>query len=246
MTEAKRILLIGGTKEARQLNDLLADRAGVQLITSMAGRTSSPAPLKGKVVSGGFGGDIGLSAFLHQNRIQQVIDASHPFAVKMTQTAARVCEKENVSYIRFQRLPWAAKPADQWVCVPSIEEGAKVVDNYVRIFLSVGRQKLAPFTELSSRYFLVRSIEEVTFEPIGSEAFFIRDRGPFSVTDEKELFQHHEIDAVVSKNSGGKSTYAKIVAARELQIPVIMIDRPAQPNVITLSSVEEVFQAIDP
>jgi precorrin-6A/cobalt-precorrin-6A reductase len=245
MTEAARILLIGGTEEARQLNEILADRPGLELFTSLAGRTKNPAPLKGHVVSGGFGGDAGLTRFLSQNRIQCVVDASHPFAAKMTQTAARVCQRKKVSYLRFQRPLWVAGSADYWVQVPSIDKAVEAAADHARIFLSVGRQELAPFTVLKDRFFLVRSIEGVSFEPVECETFFIRQRGPFSVPDEKKLLKHHKIDVIVTKNSGGLSTYAKIVAARELRLPVIMIDRPDLPNVMTLSSIDEVIQSID-
>ncbi|USG62296.1 cobalt-precorrin-6A reductase [Sneathiella marina] len=246
MTEQTRILLIGGTEEARQLNAILADIENVNLVTSLAGRTTNPAKLRGRVVTGGFGGAAGLAAFLDQNNIQKVIDASHPYAANITHTAATVCREKEISYVRFNRLPWKMEAGDQWIPVSSIEQAAVALTDYMRIFLSVGRQELEYFANLSDRFFLVRSIEKVAFEPVGSETIFIRERGPFQISDEIRLMRQHHVNVVVSKNSGGATTYGKIAAARSLQLPVIMIDRPILPRMTTMTSIEDILSSIAP
>ncbi|MEH6546831.1 MAG: cobalt-precorrin-6A reductase [Sneathiella sp.] len=241
MNDQTRVLLIGGTEEARLVNAVLEELEGVKLVTSLAGRTEIPLELKGLVVRGGFGGADGLAGFLDENKIQWVVDASHPYAAKITQTAASVCRAKEISYIRFQRPPWEATTGDQWISVPTIMEAAAALAEYARVFLSVGRQELEHFADLTDKFFLVRSIEKVIFEPVGSTTLFIQDRGPFKMDDEIKLLQRHQVDVVVSKNSGGAATYAKIVAARTLQLPVIMIDRPIVPKVSTLATIEDVI-----
>lgn len=244
MNDQKRILLIGGTEEARRLNAILEDLENVKLVTSLAGRTANPAKLRGHVITGGFGGADGLANFLGQNKIQWVIDASHPYAAKITQTVASVCRAKEISYVRFNRLPWETVAGDQWISVPSIEQAAAALTDYARIFLSVGRQELAQFADLTDKFFLVRTIEKVPFEPDGSETIFIRERGPFQIEDEIRLMRQYRLNVVVSKNSGSASTYAKIVAARTLQLPVIMIDRPILPSMTTMTSIEDIMSLI--
>jgi len=244
MNDQKRILLIGGTEEARRLNAILEELENVKLVTSLAGRTANPAELRGHVITGGFGGADGLANFLDRNKIQWVIDASHPYAAEITQTAASVCRAKEISYVRFSRLSWEAAAGDQWISVPSIEQAAAALSDYARIFLSVGRQELAQFADLKDKFFLVRSIEKVSFEPVGSETIFIRERGPFQIEDEISLMRENRVNVVVSKNSGGASTYAKIVAARTLQLPVIMVDRPILPDMTIMTSIENIISSI--
>ena len=241
MCKARSILLLGGTDEAVRLNSVLAGHSGVKLVTSLAGRTRNPAQLTGETVVGGFGGQQGLKDFILERQIDIMIDASHPFADRITQNAFAACGEAGIIYIRLQRPEWERQPEDNWISVASIEEAAKKLADYNRIFLTVGRQELAVFKRVAGKFFLVRSIEQADFNPPQSEVTFIQGRGPFSTEDEHSLLREERIDLLVSKNSGGKATYAKIEAARSLNLPVIMIERPAVPDCICFSEVEELL-----
>ncbi len=245
MTEDKKILLLGGTDDAVRLNRTLAERPGVDLTTSLAGRTRNPAQLSGKTITGGFGGEEGLKKFIAANQINLVIDASHPFADKITRNASAACQSSGIRYIRYQRLEWAQEPGDRWIAVCNIEEAAKKARDFTRIFLTVGRQELAPFMGISDKFFLIRSIEEAEFVPQQSEVTFIQTRGPFSIADEVSLLRKYRIDLLISKNSGGTATYAKIEAAKRLGIPVVMINRPAVPDCIRFSDIEVLLTHLD-
>lgn len=237
MTEVRKVLLLGGTDEAVRLNGALAKHPGVELVTSLAGRTRNPARLAGETVVGGFGGKQGLKDFILARRIDIVIDASHPFADRITQNAAAACSEVGISYIRLQRPEWDCQPKDHWISVVSVEQAAKKLADYNRIFLTVGRQELAPFERTADKFFLVRSIEKADFNPAQGEVSFVQGRGPFSIEDELGLLRKERIDLLVSKNSGGPATYAKIEAARCLGIPVVMVERPALPDCIRFSDV---------
>jgi len=244
MARPKRILLIGGTEEAVTLNHKLADIGEISLITSLAGRTTTPATLKGHVASGGFGGRQGLVGFLIEHEISLVIDATHPFADQMTQAAFEVCMQLNIDYLRFQRPSWEMEFGDRWIEAKDVKDAASKLSKFERIFLSIGRQELAAFDGIADKYFLVRSIEAVDFAPAGSNVDFIQDRGPFTLDDEVRLMSFHKIDLLVSKNSGGDATYAKIAAARHLKIPVLMIHRPQLPDCRSYGTVEAVLSVI--
>lgn len=244
MTKIRKILLLGGTTEAVELNETLAGRPEVDLITSLAGRTRTPTLLSGKTVVGGFGGEEGLINFIVDNQIELVIDTSHPFAGKITQNACAACAECGIAYLRFQRPEWEKVSGDRWISVGSIKAAAKKACDFNRIFLTVGRQELSPFEGISGKFFLVRSIEKAEFMPQQSEVRFIRTRGPFSKEDEVRLLREYQIDLVISKNSGGLATYPKIAAARELNIPVAMIKRPVLPDCSSFSDMGALLNAI--
>lgn len=237
MADLWKILLLGGTDDAVRLNKTLVGNPGVELITSLAGRTRNPGHLSGNTTVGGFGGEEGLRQFITGNHINLVIDASHPFADKITRNAMNACVAADIPFVRLQRPEWKQQPGDRWVSVANVKGAARKLRNYNRIFLTVGRQELAPFEEISDKFFLVRSIEKAEFAPQKSEVSFIQGRGPFSVEDELNLLREKRIDLLVSKNSGGTATYAKIEAARRLDIPVVMIERPALPDCTRFSDV---------
>lgn len=244
MAEVKNILLLGGTDDAVRLNQTLAGHPGAVLTTSLAGRTRKPAHLSGEIIVGGFGGEEGLRQFITVNHINLVIDASHPFADRITRNAFNACAAADIHFLRLQRPEWKHLPGDHWISVASVEEAAKKLNGFNRIFLSVGRQELAPFENCSNRYFLVRSIEKADFTPHESDVTFIQSRGPFLIEEEIRLLREQRIDLLVSKNSGGKATYAKIEAARALDIPVLMIERPALPDCVTYSEIDDLVAAI--
>ncbi|GLQ06166.1 precorrin-6A reductase [Sneathiella chinensis] len=222
-------MLLGGTGEAVALNRWLGDRPSVDLVTSLAGRTRLPPTLQGQVISGGFRARGGLDAFLKEQAIDLVVDATHPFAAAMTRQAVQSCDRLGVAYVRYSRPPWDAVPGDRWIEARDMADAAARMDGYKRIFLSVGRQEVGAFAALPGRYFLVRSVEPVAFRPGNSVVREIRGKGPFHREDELALLRDHRIDLVVSKNSGGAATYAKIEAARRAGVPVMVISRPALP-----------------
>ncbi|MEH6402144.1 MAG: cobalt-precorrin-6A reductase [Sneathiella sp.] len=221
----KNILLIGGTGDAVQINKELCGWKDVTLVTSLAGRTLNPTALIGEVLLQGFTDHGGLDQFLRHRKIDLVIDASHPFAAGMSIKAFEICGSQKVPLIRYDRKPWENEGRD-WMEVNDLSEAASRLTQFDRIFLTVGRQELQSFSGLRDKFFLVRSIEDIEFEPARSVVQHIRSRGPFSVEDEIALMTNNNIDVIVSKNSGGEATYAKIAAAQSLSIPVIMVKRP--------------------
>ncbi|MBL4740791.1 MAG: cobalt-precorrin-6A reductase [Sneathiella sp.] len=221
----KNILLIGGTGEAVQVNKELSGWTDVFLTTSLAGRTLKPTALMGDVLMQGFADYGGMGQFLKNRNIDLVIDASHPFATGMSQKAVEICKSQHVPLIRYDRKQWESEGND-WLEVNDLTEAASRLSLFDRIFLTVGRQELHSFLDLSDKFFLVRSIEDIDFDPDGSEVHHIRARGPFSVKDEIALMKENHVDVMVSKNSGGDATFAKISAAQSLSIPVVMVKRP--------------------
>ena len=228
MSEKRHVLILGGTGEAVQL----ADRAARDwLVTySLAGRTQAPTlPSSVEVRSGGFGGIDALASWIAENRADAVIDATHPFADRIAANAAEACAKTGTPRIKLVRAPWVRHLDDDWREVPDVAAAASALASLGRkIFLSVGRSELAAFAGMGGKSFLVRTAEPLPECPI-SDAEIVVERGPFSLAHEVWLLRSHGIDALVSKNSGGDATYAKILAARELGLAVVMVARPAPP-----------------
>jgi precorrin-6A/cobalt-precorrin-6A reductase len=226
----KRLLILGGTGEATELADRLSPFSDLEVILSFAGRTQHPVSPSGRIHVGGFGGAIGLATYLKEQQIDLLIDATHPFAAQISWNAAHAAGAVGTPRLILDRPAWSKTSADFWIEVNSIEAAALALPTAAqRVFLSIGRTQLSAFVELEGIWFLMRSVEppEPTIPlPHGQ---VILDRGPFSLAHEKQLLQQYQIDAIVSKNSGGDATYSKIIAARELRIPVVMVQRPALP-----------------
>jgi precorrin-6A/cobalt-precorrin-6A reductase len=177
---------------------------------------------------GGFGGAEGLARFLAERRIDRVIDATHPFAAQIGAHAEQACREARVPRLRLLRPPWTREPGDHWIEVADLAEAARRLPELGRrAFLTVGHQDLGAFAGLDL-WFLVRTIE-----PLGRSSLrraeWIAGRGPFGLEDEVALLRAHAIDVLVSKASGGSATYAKLVAARQLGLPVVMVRRPPPP-----------------
>ncbi len=225
-----RVLILGGTAEAEELAALLAARPEFEATTSLAGLTRAPAPLPGKVRRGGFGGIDGLVRYVEAEGIDALIDATHPFAEQMTRHAIEAAARSGAPLLRLERPAWDSVPGDRWIDVEDVAAAARAVPTHgARAFLTVGRTELRNFAADRKTWFLVRLIEapgEVL--PLARHELVI-GRGPFTELGEADLLRRHRIDAVVSKNSGGDLTSAKIAAARELGLPVIMVRRPASP-----------------
>ena len=235
-----RVLILGGTSEAYEIARRLADINGLRVTSSLAGRVGQPRMPGGLVRIGGFGGVDGMIAFLHDEKIGAVIDATHPFASQISANAEAACRQAGVPLIAFARAPWTMHEADRWHPVPDMEHAAAyVAPRASRVFLAIGRQRLDAFASCSKSWFLVRAIDPPSV-PLPANMMLLLARGPFQVDDELRLFRDHAIDCVVAKNSGGTATYAKIEAARLLRIPVVIIDRPKSHPVATVDDLDHV------
>ena len=244
-TEPRRLLILGGTGEAAALAERLSCDPRLTVITSLAGRTRDPAKVAGAVRVGGFGGATGLAAYLEEESIGLLVDATHPFAARMAANAAQACAETGVPRLKLLRPAWHADEADRWLDVADIAAAAKAVGRKgTRAFLSVGRQDLSAFAGLDDIWFLVRSIEPLKVPCPLANCEVIQGRGPFTEPDETALLEKHRIDRLVSKNSGGEATYAKIAASRTLGLPVVMIARPQAPAGETVETVATVDEAV--
>ena len=227
----RRVLILGGTGEAVALARRLESRAEFDVVTSLAGRTRRPAPIPGRVRTGGFGGVEGLSAWLEAEEVAAVVDATHPYAATISRHARLACDGLGIPRLQLRRPAWSPVEGDAWTGVGSMEAAANAVAGAPVsaqgcVFLSTGARDLQAFGHLRTTRFLVRLVDAPP-EPLPlAESDLIVDRGPFAVEDERALFLDHDVELLVSKNSGGTATYAKLAAAREFGVPVVMVDRP--------------------
>ena len=235
----KRVLILGGTGDAAALATKASQIPNVEIITSLAGRTQNPTTIAGSVRVGGFGGATGLSDYLRDRQIDYLIDATHPFAAQISHNAATATRDVNIPHLMLVRPTWEKMPDDRWIEVESIEAAALALEHHAkRVFLTIGRQQLAPFARLHDVWFLMRSIDPPSPDTIIPNGITVLDRAPFTIAQEKQLILDYAIDAIVSKNSGGNATYAKIIAARELEIPIVMVQRSPTPPVEQVADVE--------
>ncbi|MBW4692530.1 MAG: cobalt-precorrin-6A reductase [Lyngbya sp. HA4199-MV5] len=226
-----RVLILGGTGDAATLATQVSLLPGVTVINSLAGRTLQPSAPVGMVRVGGFGGADGLVAYLQEQRIDLLIDATHPFAAQISWNAAAAATTINVPHLLLVRPEWQKVPGDRWLEIDTVEAAAQAIPTTAqRIFLTIGRQQLAPFAPLTDRWFLMRSIDPPAPDLTLPPGTLLLDRGPFTLEGEGALLKKYGIDTIVSKNSGGDATYAKVVAARELGLPIVMVQRPAMPQ----------------
>jgi precorrin-6A/cobalt-precorrin-6A reductase len=232
-----QVVVLGGTGEARALAAaLLAE--GVDVLSSLAGRTADPVLPEGPVRVGGFGGAEGLAAWLAEHRPRAVVDATHPFAAQITASAATAAAAHGTPLLRLQRPGWNPGPGDDWRYVDSLAAAAEAVAGFASVFLTTGRQGVAAFAALPGRV-LVRAVDPPD-SPLPAGATLLLDRGPFGVADELALMREHAVDVVVTKDSGGHLTEAKLTAARELGLPVVLVRRPPlPPGVETVATVAD-------
>ncbi|MFD8425334.1 cobalt-precorrin-6A reductase [Streptomyces sp. NPDC059466] len=227
------VLVLGGTTEARRLAAELAGRAGVRVTTSLAGRVSRPGALEGDVRVGGFGGADGLARWLREQRVDAVVDATHPFATRITENAARAAAATGVPAVVLRRPGWRPGPDDRWHFAASLAEAAALLPPLGRrVFLTTGRLGLAAFAPLTGLHFLVRSVEAPD-PPLPPDTEVLLARGPFTVDEERTLLSAHRIDVLVTKDSGGEATAAKLTAARARGLPVVVVRRPPLPDGVT-------------
>ncbi len=235
----KRVLILGGTGDAIALAAKASQILNIEIITSLAGRTQTPTAIAGSVRVGGFGGATGLSEYLRDRQIDYLIDATHPFAAQISHNAAIATRDVGIPHLMLVRPAWEKQSGDRWIEVESIEAAALALEQTAkRVFLTIGRQQLAPFARLSDVWFLMRSIDPPSPDIAIPNGITVLDRAPFTIEQEKQLMLDHTIDTIVSKNSGGNATYAKIVAARELGIPIVMVQRSPIPPVEQVADVE--------
>ncbi|MCV7036866.1 cobalt-precorrin-6A reductase [Mycobacterium heckeshornense] len=231
-----RVLLLGGTAEARALAARLHPH--IDIISSLAGRVPDPALPVGPVRIGGFGGVEGLCRWLRDERIDAVVDATHPFAATITAHAASACGQLGLPHLVVVRPAWEA---DDAIAVKSDSEAAKTVaeQRYSRVFLTTGRSGVAAFAD-SDAWFLIRAVTAPDARCLPRRHQLLLSRGPYHYDGEYALLREHRIDALVTKNSGGEMTRAKLDAAAALHIPVVMVDRPRLPaGVTTVGTVDE-------
>jgi precorrin-6A/cobalt-precorrin-6A reductase len=235
-----RILILGGTTEARELAQALAGRAGLDVLLSLAGRTREPATQPAPVRIGGFGGAEGLAEHLRASRTDLLVDATHPFAAQISRNAAAAAAMAGVRLVALRRPEWMREDGDRWIAVADVVGAVAALGGAPRnVFLAVGRQEVAAFEAAPQHVYLVRSVDPVEPRPALPQAQYLLSRGPFALAGERALMAAHRIDVVVAKNSGGEATHAKLVAARQLGIEVVMIGRPAVPAVPEVASVDE-------
>lgn len=244
--DKKRILILGGTAEARELASLLSQGGVYDLILSLAGRTLDPRPQPVAVRTGGFGGAEGLAEFLKSGGFDLLIDATHPFARQISKNAEIAAGAAGVPLIRLERPRWQAAGGDRWTEVGSLREAIEALGKQPRrVFLAIGRQEAFRFSAAPQHFYLVRSIDPVDPPLDAPHVTYLQERGPFRKDDEVALLTRNRIDIVVSKNSGGAASYGKIAAARVLGLPVIMIGRPDSGNVPVAGDTDEMMRMID-
>jgi precorrin-6A/cobalt-precorrin-6A reductase len=223
----ERILILGGTGEARELAAQLT-AAGADVLSSLAGRVSQPRLPEGPVRVGGFGGADGLAAFLRAEHITRLVDATHPFAATITASAARAAADVGLPRLVLRRPAWETDPS--WTVVPDITAAAAAVQDWPgeSVFLTTGRRDLAAFAADDRHQFLVRTVDPPQ-GPVPPRMTLLLDRGPYTVEGESALIWEHRTGLLVTKNSGGPMTAAKLTAARDLGVAVVMVQRPPLP-----------------
>jgi precorrin-6A/cobalt-precorrin-6A reductase len=238
-----RILILGGTGNASQLAIKASAIEGIEVIFSLAGRTSQPAKINVETRIGGFGGIEGLVNYLKNNAIALIIDATHPYAAHISFNAATAAQICNIPHLMLVRPAWQPSKQDDWIEVENLQAAANLLPTLAkRVFLTIGKQELSTFAHLQDIWFLMRMIDPPTSNKLIPKGKILLAKGTFAVTEEIELLKKYQIQAIVSKNSGGEATYAKIIAARELRLPVVMVKRPIIPESDRVTNVESVLK----
>ena len=230
----KRILILGGTSDARVLAGELG-AAGFETVTSLAGVTRAPSLPVGEVRIGGFGGEEGLYNFVKSGNFAAIADATHPFAVQISQHGFNAAARAGISYLRLEREPWVPVSGDRWISVPNIKGAVDALPAQARALLTIGRKEIAPFLARGDLSGVARMIEKTSL-PLPLNWQLILARPPFNLEDEHNLLITHRVTHLVTKNAGGPQTEAKLLAARVLSLPVLMIARPAKPKAKTFAS----------
>lgn len=237
-----RILILGGTAEARELAGELVAR-GHKVTTSLAGRTSRPAMPAGALRVGKFGGVPGLVGYLKAMAFERLVDATHPYAGLISVNAAAAAVQAGIPLVRFMRPVWAEPTGVHWTHVPDMREAAAALPVGSRVLVTTGHEDLDLLLARNDCSFIVRLIEPPT-EPLPGHARLRLDRPPYTADGERSLMGEERITALVTKNSGGEQTAAKLAAAAELGIAVIVIDRPAYGPATEVASIDAAIDAL--
>jgi precorrin-6A/cobalt-precorrin-6A reductase len=237
-----KLLILGGTTEASALAAWLVDRPEFNALLSFAGTTRTPRPPPIPYRVGGFGGPQGLANFLRNGGYQVMIDATHPFAAQMKRNAAEAARLAGIDLLAIHRPAWHAVPGDKWHHVPDMAHAAQALGATPRrILLTIGQKDLAAFKAAPWHHYIVRSVDPPDTDSLPPHAEIIAARGPFLLADELALLRGSHVSALVTKNSGGTATMAKLEAARICGVEVVMIDRP-EPQ-IGVATVQDPAQA---
>lgn len=235
------VLLLGGTTEASALAEALA-QCDIKAWFSYAGRTLKPKTQPIPTRIGGFGGVAGLVDWLRQHDVSHLIDATHPFAAGMSANALQACALTGVEFCAFERLAWQAESADRWRCVPDIAAAVDALpEEQSKIFLAIGRQHIEAFAKQPQHHYLLRLVDPPQTPLPLPWVNWLVERGPFTAEQDLAMLHEHAIDMIICKNSGGSAAVSKLIAARELHLPVIMIDRPILQDSKRCHSVDEVL-----
>lgn len=222
----KKILIIGGTQEANKLAEIFHNY-NYNYIISYAGIVNKVFEKGLKKRIGGFGGKNGLIDYIEKNKVTHVVDASHPFSNKISHNTVNACRSLNIPIINFARKPWYKCKNDNWIRVKNFKESTRyLTGNPKRIFLAIGQKNLGFYKDYSHHFYLLRLIEKRNRLIFFPNYKCIISKGPFLVNEDIAILKKYKIDMVITKNSGGKGAYSKIIAARELQIPIVVISRP--------------------
>ncbi len=238
-----RILILGGTGDSARLIPQLVVLPNVEPIASLAGRTPTPNITKVcQTRMGGFGGVDGLVNYLKTEKIDLLLDITHPFAAQISHNAAIAAQRVGIPRLLFCRPAWEKEEGDRWITAVDNNAAARLIPEIAdRVFLTIGRQELGAFAEVKDCWFLMRMITPPSITMSRPPGELLLDQGPFNLENETKLLIHHRIGAIVSKNSGGSAAQAKIVAARHLGLPIIMIPRPELPDGEVISDLQAVI-----
>ncbi|MBS0232694.1 MAG: cobalt-precorrin-6A reductase [Proteobacteria bacterium] len=240
-----RILLLGGTTEASALAERLARDAGIAATLSLAGRTANPAAAALSVRVGGFGGAEGLADYLRRENIDLLLDATHPFAARISANAIAATTASGISLLAIERPPWMRVPGDDWIEYDRVAEAVSALpDEPQHVFSALGRQAIDALRIAPHHRYVIRVVDPLELPKELAHASLITARGPFRTEDDANLFEDHNIRYVLAKNAGGSAAYAKIEAARRLGIKVHMVRRPALPPRTTVPSVDDALRWI--
>jgi precorrin-6A/cobalt-precorrin-6A reductase len=239
-------LILGGTTQASQLARALSGRPDLSPVLSLAGRTQNPLPAPIPSRTGGFGAVEGLASYLRHERIDALIDATHPFAAQMSAHARAASARTGVPLLVFSRPAWMAGEGDRWTQVPDMAAAVAALGAAPRrVFLTQGRLQLAAFAAAPQHFYLVRAIDKPEELALLPGQKFVSARGPFALEDELAIMRDEKIDILVSKNSGGEATSAKLLAARMLNIPVVLVARPPGGGAEEVARLDDVLRWIE-